>query len=252
MGRAQSCNIDDLPLAFDVLHHQVEIVRSRRTLLVEGAPAESGIALHEAEARREVGYRLLERGPRRDRIEDRAGVGALGLHPRDGRRIERFHIAVLVNDLAAPERFGDRFDGCRLRFGGKSDRGGGVHGRRVGKRRKNERRGGRADDESGLQVHVSAFLDIGPHNIAFRRVPMHFKFALLLAARSEASRRPNDRLLVRFHQSGTDKPPKYPRLGPNCGAPTPTPVPSRISYFSSKTLMTSKRAVTPSMPPTSN
>ncbi len=34
-----------------------------------------------------------------------------------------------------------------------------------------------------------------------------------------------------------------PRRGPNCGAPTPTPVPLRIWYSLSKILMTSKRAV---------
>src|SRR5580698_1759242 len=40
-----------------------------------------------------------------------------------------------------------------------------------------------------------------------------------------------------------DRPKKKPRLGPHCGAPTPTPVPSRISYFVSNRLITSKRAV---------
>ena len=47
-------------------------------------------------------------------------------------------------------------------------------------------------------------------------------------------------------------PAKMPRRGPYCGAPTPTPVPSRISYFSSNTLMTSKRTVRPAMPCRSN
>src|SRR5690348_8304054 len=46
-------------------------------------------------------------------------------------------------------------------------------------------------------------------------------------------------------QIDLDRPKKNPRLGPHCGAPTPTPVPLRISYFSSKRLITSKRAVKP-------
>jgi hypothetical protein len=42
---------------------------------------------------------------------------------------------------------------------------------------------------------------------------------------------------------------KKPRRGPNCGAPTPTPVPSRISYSRSNALTTSTRSVTsPALP----
>lgn len=48
-----------------------------------------------------------------------------------------------------------------------------------------------------------------------------------------------------------DRPKKNPRRGPHCGAPTPTPVPLRISYFSSNRLITSNRAVNPFTPPTS-
>ena len=36
-------------------------------------------------------------------------------------------------------------------------------------------------------------------------------------------------LVNRRAQSASDRPPKNPRRGPNCGAPTPTPVPLRIS-----------------------
>ncbi len=45
-------------------------------------------------------------------------------------------------------------------------------------------------------------------------------------------------------------PTKTPRRGPNCGAPTPTPDPSRMAYFLSKTLITSARRVIgpPAMP----
>src|SRR5690242_16242182 len=42
-------------------------------------------------------------------------------------------------------------------------------------------------------------------------------------------------------QNGQDTPTKKPRRGPNCGAPTPTPVPLRIWYTVSNRLITSKR-----------
>ena len=48
--------------------------------------------------------------------------------------------------------------------------------------------------------------------------------------------------------SALDRPTKSPRRAPNCGAPTPTPVPSRISYTSSSKLITSNRAVSPFQP----
>jgi len=44
-------------------------------------------------------------------------------------------------------------------------------------------------------------------------------------------------------QIDLERPKKKPRRGPNCGAPTPMPDPSRISYSLSKTLITSNRAV---------
>ncbi len=47
------------------------------------------------------------------------------------------------------------------------------------------------------------------------------------------------RLAADSTQKAWVTPTKYPRRGPNCGAPTPMPVPSRISYFLSSTLMTS-------------
>jgi TonB dependent receptor len=49
-------------------------------------------------------------------------------------------------------------------------------------------------------------------------------------------------------QNACETPAKYPRRGPNCGAPTPMPVPSRISYFLSSKLMTSNRADNPLRP----
>lgn len=47
------------------------------------------------------------------------------------------------------------------------------------------------------------------------------------------------------HQIALLIPNRKPRRAPNCGAPTPTPDPSRISYTRSATLMMSARIVTP-------
>src|SRR5262249_2743705 len=58
-----------------------------------------------AEAAGEGRDLLLEGRARRNRIEDGARVRALRLHPRDGRGIERLHVAVIVRYLPAPERF---------------------------------------------------------------------------------------------------------------------------------------------------
>jgi len=53
------------------------------------------------------------------------------------------------------------------------------------------------------------------------------------------------RLQVRpIRQSDFEMPKKNPRRDPNCGAPTPTPVPSRISYTWSKAFTTSSLSVT--------
>jgi hypothetical protein len=56
------------------------------------------------------------------------------------------------------------------------------------------------------------------------------------------------RISMRGNQNACETPAKYPRRAPNCGAPTPIPVPSRISYFLSRALMTSKRTVSPVRP----
>ena len=47
-------------------------------------------------------FALLERTERGNRIEHRACVGALRLHPGNGRGVELFHVSIVVGHLAAP------------------------------------------------------------------------------------------------------------------------------------------------------
>ena len=54
-----------------------------------------------------------------DAVENRSRVGTLRLHPGDGCRIERLHVAVVVGDFLSPEGLDDGFDGRHGRSGGE-------------------------------------------------------------------------------------------------------------------------------------
>ncbi len=139
MRGADRRHVDDLALAFGVLHHEIEIVGAGRALLVEGAAAIGGVVLDEAEAAGERRHPLGERGMRRDRIDDAAGVGALRLHPRLRFGTHLLHVAVIVGDLPAEEGLAHRLGGRRRRLRRPADgrqRIGSVRGER---HRKGER-----------------------------------------------------------------------------------------------------------------
>ena len=108
IGRTQGGDIDNLALARLVSDDEIEIVRTRRTLFVEGAAAIVPIASREPEASSEGRDFYFKRGAGRDRIQNGTRMRTLRLHPCDGLRIERFHVAVVIRDLLPPQRFRHR------------------------------------------------------------------------------------------------------------------------------------------------
>ncbi len=114
---AQRRNVDQRArAAFRIAHHQVEFVRSRCTLFVERAAAVHAVALYEAETTGEIGDALQQRRPRRDRIENAAGVVALRLHPRHGVGSHLFEVTIAIGERGAVEGFGYRRGRRERRF----------------------------------------------------------------------------------------------------------------------------------------
>jgi hypothetical protein len=102
IGGTQGGDIDNLALARLVSDDEIEIVRTRRTLFVEGAATIVLIASREPEASGEGSDFYFKRGAGRDRIQNGTRIRTLRLHPCDRRWLERFHVAVVIRDLLPP------------------------------------------------------------------------------------------------------------------------------------------------------
>ncbi len=149
----QRGDVDQLAHAEAVADHQVEVVRPRRALLIEHAVAIGGVVLDEAEAAGEGGDPLLQLRQWPDRVQHPTGVAALRLDPVNRRRIQRFHVAVVVGDGLAEQGLDHRLDrGLRRR------RPGGDRGQGIGGRGPRGRGGGKGQHEAqgGCAFHRSA------------------------------------------------------------------------------------------------
>ncbi|HYJ19114.1 MAG TPA: hypothetical protein VEW72_08070, partial [Burkholderiales bacterium] len=81
IGRTQGGDIDNPALARLVSDDEIEIVRTRRALFVEGAAAIAHIASREPEASSEGRNFRFKRGAARDRVQNGTRMRTLRLHP---------------------------------------------------------------------------------------------------------------------------------------------------------------------------
>jgi len=106
VGRTKGGNVDEFSRTCVISDDQIEIIRSGGALFVEPRPAESHIALNQvpklAENFATSAFRFASG---LIPSSNRSRIGALRLHPFDRRRIESFHVTVVVREPSGPKGF---------------------------------------------------------------------------------------------------------------------------------------------------
>src|SRR5688572_31184923 len=95
MGGTEGRDVDEFAPALRVLDDQVEVVRTWWALEVERTIAETRKTLDETEIGRKAGDLRFKLRAWRDGVQHGACVCALFLHPRERRRVQHFHVAVV-------------------------------------------------------------------------------------------------------------------------------------------------------------